>query len=149
MIAERQELDGWGTKVIPRLAVDLKNELPEQKGFSERNIKRMLRFYKEYPSLPLPAEPEVPQPAAQLQKLTKSSVFAAVLGIPWFHNVVLIEKIKDRIIAEYSLRDVEKPIGVADYELTRALPEKLASSLPSIEDLEAELSQELKGEGEE
>ncbi len=55
---------------------------------------------------------------------------------------------KDRIIAEYSLRDVEKPIGVADYELTRALPEKLASSLPSIEDLEAELSPELQGEAE-
>jgi predicted nuclease of restriction endonuclease-like (RecB) superfamily len=50
---------------------------------------------------------------------------------------------KDRIIAEYSLRDIEKPIGVADYELTRALPEKLASSLPSIEDIEAELSREL------
>ena len=50
---------------------------------------------------------------------------------------------KDRIIAEYSLRDVEKPIGVADYELTRALPEKLASSLPSIEAIEAELSQDL------
>jgi hypothetical protein len=50
---------------------------------------------------------------------------------------------KDRIIAEYSLRDIEKPIGVADYELTRALPEKLASSLPSIEAIEAELSQDL------
>ncbi len=50
---------------------------------------------------------------------------------------------KDRIIAEYSLRDIEKPIGVADDELTRALPEKLASSLPSIEDIEAELSQDL------
>lgn len=53
---------------------------------------------------------------------------------------------KDRIIAEYSLRDIDKPIGVADYELTRALPEKLASSLPSIEAIEAELSLELVNE---
>jgi len=45
---------------------------------------------------------------------------------------------KDRIIAEYSLRDFEKPIGVADYELTRALPATLASSLPSIEAIEAD-----------
>ena len=37
---------------------------------------------------------------------------------------------KDRILAEYALRDVHKPIGVADYELTRALPSELASSLP-------------------
>jgi hypothetical protein len=53
---------------------------------------------------------------------------------------------KDRIIAEYSLRDIDKPIGVADYELTRALPEKLASSLPSIEAIEAELSLDLDKE---
>jgi len=50
---------------------------------------------------------------------------------------------KDRVLAEYSLRDINKPIGVADYELTKALPESLASSLPSIEDIEAELTQSL------
>ena len=53
---------------------------------------------------------------------------------------------KDRIIAEYSLWDIENPIGVADYEQARALPEKLASSLPSIEAIEAELSHELNEE---
>ena len=50
---------------------------------------------------------------------------------------------KDRIIAEYALRDVHKPIGIADYEFTRALPAELASSLPSIEAIEAELSRTL------
>jgi predicted nuclease of restriction endonuclease-like (RecB) superfamily len=55
---------------------------------------------------------------------------------------------KDRVIAEYSLRDIEKPIGVADYELTRSLPASFASSLPSIEDLEAELSKESNPEAE-
>jgi len=51
---------------------------------------------------------------------------------------------KDRFIAEYALRDIRKPIGVADYELTRALPKELASSLPSIEQIEAELQSELR-----
>jgi hypothetical protein len=50
---------------------------------------------------------------------------------------------KDRILAEYALRGIQKPIGVSDYELTRALPENLKSSLPSIEELEAELSSDL------
>jgi hypothetical protein len=50
---------------------------------------------------------------------------------------------KDRILAEYALRDIHKPIGIADYELTRMLPATLASSLPSIESLEAELSADL------
>ncbi|WP_054847537.1 DUF1016 N-terminal domain-containing protein [Methanoculleus chikugoensis] len=40
-----------GAAVIPRLSSALKNELPEVKGFSERNIKRMLAFYREYPEL--------------------------------------------------------------------------------------------------
>jgi len=43
---------------------------------------------------------------------------------------------KDRILAEYALRDIHKPIGISDYELTRALPAELASSLPSIEGLD-------------
>jgi hypothetical protein len=46
-----QKKQGWGAAVIPRLAKDLKNELPELKGFSERNISRMLSFYREYPQL--------------------------------------------------------------------------------------------------
>lgn len=53
---------------------------------------------------------------------------------------------KDRVVAEYALRDIHKPIGVADYELTRALPANLASSLPSIEEIEAELSETLRNE---
>ena len=55
---------------------------------------------------------------------------------------------KDRILAEYSLRDIHKPIGIADYELTRALPRELASSLPSIEAIEAELQSEVTKESE-
>jgi len=47
---------------------------------------------------------------------------------------------KDRILAEYALRDVHKPIGISEYELNRALPENLKSSLPTIEEIEAELS---------
>ena len=48
MVSEKQELEGWGTAVIPRLSADLHNELPEVKGFSERNIKFMVQLYKEY-----------------------------------------------------------------------------------------------------
>lgn len=60
MIDQRQKQEGWGAGVIPRLAIDLQNELPEEKGFSERNIKRMLAFYREYRSAEF-----VPRAAAQ------------------------------------------------------------------------------------
>ena len=45
----------------------------------------------------------------------------------------------NRVLAEYALRGVEKPIGVSSYELTRALPQDLQTSLPSIEQIESEL----------
>ena len=337
MIASKKEREGWGAKVIPRLAVDLKNELPEEKGFSPTNLKRMVQFYEEYSEFAaIGAQPVrqlgLSQPE-QAQAGADSTIGArsvpslasqelsgtlALTQLSWSHNIVLMQKVKDlptrfwyaqqavvqgwtrvtltahiktsaharqgaavsnfnarlpavhahlasgllkdpylfdfltmeehfhereletgllthlekfllelgrgfafvgrqyrlevsdrefyldllfyhlqlrcfvvvdlkkgefkpeyagkmnfycsavddllrhehdqptlglilcqtkdRIIAEYSLRDIEKPIGVADYELTRALPDKLASSLPSIEALEAELSRDLEQE---
>ena len=47
---------------------------------------------------------------------------------------------KKRIVAEYALRDMNKPIGVADIQLTRLLPEDLQSALPTVEALEEELT---------
>jgi len=337
ILTERKQLEGWGTGVIPRLASDLLNELPEVKGYSETNLKRMAQFYGEYPELCSIGAQPVPQldsgkKSAHFELTVRKKGAQAVpqsLGLnpgiltifaqlSWSHNIVLMQKIKDfptrswyawqasqqgwgrevlisqikseahkrqgaavtnfdgtlpevhaalatgllkdpylfdfltleepfhereletgllthiekfllelgrgfafvgrqyeltvsdreyyldllfyhlhlrcfvvvdlkkgdfkpeysgkmnfycsavdtqlrhehdaptiglilcqtkdRIIAEYSLRDIEKPIGVADYELMRALPETLASSLPSIEDLEAELSHELEVE---
>jgi len=48
---------------------------------------------------------------------------------------------RNQIIAEYALRGVDKPIGVSEYELTRALPKNLKSSLPTVEEIESELAQ--------
>lgn len=54
---------------------------------------------------------------------------------------VILCKTKDNVVAEYALRDVNKPIGVSTHLtelLTRSLPERLRSDLPSIEELESE-----------
>jgi len=333
MIVARQKAEGWGAGVIPRLAADLKNELPEQKGFSERNIGYMIRFAREYGDPPILQQPvaKIASPVRGLLQPTEpeGSVIMqqAVAQLPmpleimfslsWTHHLVLIEKVKelpvrywyarqvleqgwgrdtliiqiknraherqgtavnnfantlpeahaaiahgllkdpylfdfltleepfhereletglllhiqkfllelgrgfafvgrqyrleisdreiyldllfyhlklrcfivvdlkkgefkpeyvgkmnfycsavddllrhehdtptigmilcqtkDRIFAEYALRDIHKPIGVAEYELTRSLPQELATSLPSIEDIEAEMTESLKG----
>lgn len=52
---------------------------------------------------------------------------------------IVLCKGKNRIIVEYALRDTNKPMGVAEYQLSSALPENLKGSLPTIEELEAEL----------
>jgi hypothetical protein len=54
---------------------------------------------------------------------------------------LLLCKTNNRVIAEYALRDVNKPIGVAEYQLVHALPAQLEANLPSIERLQAELTE--------
>jgi predicted nuclease of restriction endonuclease-like (RecB) superfamily len=53
---------------------------------------------------------------------------------------IILCKSKNKVIAEYALSDIHKPIGVSEYQLTQALPDNLKSSLPSIEELEQELT---------
>lgn len=52
---------------------------------------------------------------------------------------ILICKSKDNLIVKYALRDVNKPIGVSEYKLTRELPEELKSSLPTAEDFNRQI----------
>ncbi|MFZ4751718.1 MAG: PDDEXK nuclease domain-containing protein [Chitinophagaceae bacterium] len=54
---------------------------------------------------------------------------------------ILLCKGKNEIIAEYALKGYNQPIGVADYVLSKAIPEDLQSTLPQIEDLEQELKE--------
>ena len=53
---------------------------------------------------------------------------------------LLLCKNKNGLVAEYALRDINKPIGVSEMQLAEALPDNLKGSLPTIEELEAELS---------
>jgi len=135
-IDSRQQEEGWGAYVIPRLARELRNDLPEVKGFSERNIKRMLAFYRAYPTpftivqqpaAQLPKKPILrqpaakpdrtiivpqlvaqllpgekgPQPVAQLEGATSTLLASATVpnsllrSVPWAHHVILMEKVKD------------------------------------------------------
>lgn len=56
---------------------------------------------------------------------------------------IILCKSKDKVIAEYALKDISKPIGVSEYRIVRSIPEKLKTSLPTIDELEAELSRRL------
>ena len=169
MILERQEQEGWGASVIPRLSRDIRNELPGVKGFSERNIGRMIAFYRAYSALgtilPQPVAKsestgntpviKVPQPVAKLLSSDSSeNLQRLVAKIPWGHNILLMEKVKvlktrfwymQQVISQGWSRDVlslmisSRTHERQCYELTRSLPDNLKSSLPSIEEIEQEL----------
>lgn len=78
-IVEKQEQDGWGSKVLEKVARDLQNEFPGVEGFSRTNLFRMKALYSAYA--------KVPQGVGQLEQLP-------IFSIPWGHNVVLLESLK-------------------------------------------------------
>ena len=109
VLVKRQKSEGWGAAVLPRLATDLHNELPDVKGFSERNLKRMVQFFREYPSLfkmgpppvaqlpePRPQNTKRPPSVAELsvESTEAQSWHGALVRLPWAHNVILIQKVK-------------------------------------------------------
>lgn len=59
---------------------------------------------------------------------------------------LLLCKSKNKIVAEYALGDKSQPMGIAEYKLLESLPPELQGSLPSIEEIEAELQQDLDGQ---
>jgi predicted nuclease of restriction endonuclease-like (RecB) superfamily len=110
VLTERQKNEGWGAAVLPRLATDLHNDLPEVKGFSVRNLKLMTQFFREYPDFSAIGQPPVAQLADSsaahkkgqrvVAQLPAESAAAqiwqrAVAQLTWAHNVILIQKVKD------------------------------------------------------
>lgn len=72
-ILQRQAEQGWGAKVIERLAHDLRTAFPEMKGFSPRNLKYMRTFAEAWPD--------------------ESFVQEVLAQLPWYHQLALLEKL--------------------------------------------------------
>ncbi|WP_397384235.1 YhcG family protein [Prosthecobacter sp.] len=74
-VLARQAAQGWGTKVIERLAQDLRTAFPDMKGFSRANLMYMRAFAEAWPDATI--------------------VQQAVGQLPWGHNLVLLTRLKD------------------------------------------------------
>lgn len=59
---------------------------------------------------------------------------------------LLLCKKQNRLVAEYALSGINKPIGVAEYQLVQSLPKRLQTSLPTIEEIETELARDIPPE---
>ena len=139
-ILAKQNSEGWGTKVVERMSADLKMAFPDMKGWSRSNLMYMRQFAEAW---------------------TRKEIVQVPLGqLPWYHHLALLECLKSRgdriayaalaiidgktigillcksrneIVAEYSLADLDRPIGVSTYRL----------GLPSLEQLQAQLRKAL------
>lgn len=111
-IADQEEAEGWGTKVVTQLANDLRSEFPDMKGISPRNLRYMRDFAVAFPGflqqpaakpqsgkilqdpLAKPGENTILQPA--VAKLGEEAILQqAVAKITWSHNVVLLDRVKN------------------------------------------------------
>ena len=79
-ILQRSARERWGSKVVERLAADLRREFPDMTGLSRRNLLYMRAFAEAWPGLDDGDPPIVQRPVAQL---------------PWGHNIVLLTKLED------------------------------------------------------
>lgn len=119
-ILEQQAEEGWGTKVIDRLADDLRAEFPDMRGLSVRNLKYMRAFAEAYPGFNiLPEKGQnlaetissefVQIPSAQLTRNDKSQFVQTQLAqLSWSHHTAILDKISDPQIREfYILKTIE------------------------------------------
>jgi predicted nuclease of restriction endonuclease-like (RecB) superfamily len=83
-ILERQQHQGWGAKVIDRLAADLRGKFPDLQGFSPRNLKYMRTLAATYPDVTFVQE--------------------ALAQISWYHNITLLEKVKGEAERHWYIR---------------------------------------------
>ena len=123
MIDARRTAEGWGARVIARLAHDLAAELPGTSGFSATNLKRMVQYFQAYPALgslrdsadsalPVGAQ-TAPQPRPRAEHEAENPIGAQAvpplrgvpdpaetcarlsLHLPWGHNILLLQKTPD------------------------------------------------------
>ena len=86
VLKQRQAV--WGDGFLLQMSKDLKAEFPEMKGFSKRNLELMRQWYRFWSDESSIAQ----QPATELRKLP---VMPEVFKIPWWHNIVILTKIKN------------------------------------------------------
>lgn len=83
LITEKQQASGWGDAIVNQIAKDLTRELGGLKGFSRANLYRMKRFYDYYSEI-------------ESQNKEKEFVPQLVRQIPWGHNILIFQSVKDQ-----------------------------------------------------
>ena len=84
IIVERQKKFGWGKSIVERLSKDINKIISGKKGYSAQNLWNMRQFYLEYKN--------------------NIKLFELSLLVPWSHNILIIQKIKDTEKREYYLK---------------------------------------------
>jgi predicted nuclease of restriction endonuclease-like (RecB) superfamily len=145
---------GWGTKIVEKLSIDLKTSFPEMKGLSPRNLRYMRDFSIAYPQFTLSSSSLefLQQPAAKTQntdqqtgiilqqaaaKLDTTSITNLELAqIPWSDHQVLLDKVKDAVVRTFYIRQIIKngwSRNVLVHQITGKLFQRQGKALSNFE----------------
>ena len=159
MLQQSLNVDGWGKKTLQRLTVDLKNDYPEIKGFSVRNMQCMMQFFNEYNqeltmvknAVPTITQPPVAQfnekskPITQsmIAQLHKYNFTLPIKHLNWTHNLILLQQVKDIrarywymvqcITSHWNTRYLQEAIKLDHYGKHGALANNFTETLPAPE----------------
>jgi len=161
-IVAKQTQARWGDGLITQLSKDLMAEFPEMKGFSKRNLELIRQWYRFYGPATLPnriaqqAVSQLPagQKGQQVVGQTEQRAIPRITRIPWGHNIAIITKCKNIDEALYYVpctlaHNWSRSVLVHQIEsglhkregkaVTESIPDTFKGSLPTIEEIEAEL----------
>jgi len=116
IILDRQKSEGWGAKVIDRLAHDLKLAFPDMTGFSPRNLKYMRTFSRSWPD--------------------REFVQRTIAQIPWRSNIALLAKLKDPgLRVWYARKIIEQGWSreILDIQIEKRLHERQGMAVNNFE----------------
>ena len=159
MLKHSSEVDGWGKGTLRRLSTDLKNDYPEIKGFSIRNMQCMIQFFDEYnqgltmtkTALPSIAQSpiaqfeqvSVPKTQSAIAQLEKFNFTLPIKHLGWTHNLILMQQVKDInarywymvqcIASHWTTRYLQETIRLDYYGKHGALANNFAETLPQPE----------------
>ncbi|MCD8309708.1 MAG: PDDEXK nuclease domain-containing protein [Prevotellaceae bacterium] len=159
MLQQSQNADGWGKKTLQRLSVDLKNDYPEIKGFSVRNLQCMMQFFNEYNqgltmikntvspiTQPVIAQPDKASGAITQSVIAQLEAYNFTLPIKhldWSHNLILMQQVKDirarywymvqSITSHWNTRYLQEAIKLDHYGKHGALANNFIQTLPAPE----------------
>ena len=144
MLQQSQDADGWGKKTLQRLAVDLKNDYSDIKGFSVRNMQCMMQFFNEYNqelTMVKDAMSSITQPA--VAQLSRYNFTLPVKHLNWTHNLILMQQVKDirarywymvqSITSHWNKRYLQEAIKLDHYGKHGALANNFTETLPAPE----------------
>ncbi len=140
MISEKENV--WGSKLIERVAKDLKEEFPAMKGLSRRNLFNCKQFYKFYaPDLVQQAVALINQEDNQrLQSaisLSSNSIEQLLIQVPWGHNILVITKSKSINEAEFYIKqtiDNNWSRDILDLQIKSNLYERQGKSITNFKE---------------